>query len=284
MDNLVESLYFINAVRSEVIDELSESMNDNQIKYITENMTDGDILSLSLTGKVIPSNVDNQSYVDGLMEGFGEMFFECDMDLFIQSDDNSFMTLNEATFNKDSTYIDPKDSYHYQGSLRYSPSEIEDDDSDFYQGTLRKSSKKPNPKSTKSGFDDSKPQLKDKVKHNPTKSGFDDPKPNNNPPTKPKPSSNKIANSSFTTAKNNFMSFFSKNNGKNLKIGLAIAAASALAYGAYKLYKDKYGDKNKAKQAQVKELNKAKSMANKTTDPNKFKQMLADKISKIKRG
>jgi hypothetical protein len=90
--------------------------------------------------------------------------------------------------------------------------------------------------------------------------------------------------SSFQNAVKHFKNFFMSNHGQNLKIGLGVAAATAAAYGAYKLYKKKFGDTAKAKNAQVQQLNKAKSMASKTTDPNKFKQIIQDKINKIRRG
>jgi len=92
---------------------------------------------------------------------------------------------------------------------------------------------------------------------------------------------------------------FMKTYGKETKIASGVALASLLAYGAYKLYKNnmtkaaqacKGSDnkaacmgqyKEKAKQAQAKDLRASMSACSKSKDPQQCKQMIQQKISKL---
>jgi len=294
-----ESLYFITSLRSNLIEDLNESLNENDKQYIIENFSDGDVLSLSLIGKTIPEGEDKQAYSEGLLYAFSEMFFdENELQLEIDANKNSFSSLLENNIQ-----------------------EVVSREDDFFPDEDEPTpAKKTKPNFKSKGFDNPHPSKNTNTNH--TASGFDDPKPRNHsdmgdvgneiahprnivkhkphvrvPKVKQNRSdmsgvSNEIVKqqnaapeqSSFNKALGHFKNFFTQNGGRNLKIGLGVAAASAAAYGAYKLYKAKFGDANKAKNAQVAQLNKAKGMASKTNNPNKYKQMLQDKINKIRRG
>jgi len=285
-----ESLYFITSLRSDLVNELNESLTENDKNYVIENFSDGDILSLSLIGKTIPENENKQSYVEGLLHAFNEEFFEGNLHLEIDAENNSYSILKEnlqEVSREDDFFPDENEP-----TPRKKPVPNKSD-----MGKVGDQIAKQKPSMTRkgSGFDDPHPMKNTKIHH--TASGFDDSVPHKHSPNvrvhKQKSDMGDVGNeiakqntgeaqSSFQNAVKHFKDFFMNNHGQNLKIGLGVAAASAAAYGAYKLYKAKFGDTAKAKNAQVAQLNKAKSMAGKTSDPNKYKQMLQDKINKIK--
>jgi len=283
-----ESLYFITSLRSNLVDELNESLTESDKNYVIENFSDGDILSLSLIGKTIPENEDKQAYTEGIAHAFSEMFFEGDLKLDIDANNNSFSILKEnlqETVSREDDFFPDEDE----------PTPKAKPVKQINKSDMGKVGNQIANKQTSKGFDNPHPTKNTKINH--TKSGFDDPIPHKHKPhvrvQKQKSDMGHVgeeianqtgnAQSSFQNAVKHFKDFFMGNNAHNLKVGVGVAAAAAAAYGAYKLYKAKFGDTNKAKNAQVQQLAKAKSMANKTSDPNKFKQMIQDKINKIKK-
>jgi len=90
-----ETMYFITSLRSELVNDLSGSLTENDKNYVIENFSDGDILSLSLIGKTIPVDENRQAYTEGLIHAFSEYFFEGDLRLEIDSECNSYTMLQE---------------------------------------------------------------------------------------------------------------------------------------------------------------------------------------------